>query len=129
MAAVNLERSLIIILPSPILALISRSIQSAVSVVSQTLTRTTRLARSAGAGARGRGADQVHQEAIRAGNALRQLAEKSDSRVNVHAFAEARVHQAAVERRLAGIVHGQQRCVLGIELRPEIESALLHPTS
>ena len=61
------------------------------------------------------------------GDTFGDLAKESDARVDVHAFAVARVDQRAVEVRLAGIVHGQDRGVFWIKLCPVVESALLHP--
>src|SRR5204863_6794572 len=58
---------------------------------------------------------------------LRQLAEESKSRVDVSALAEMRIYKPAVEFRLAGIMHAQERSVLGVEFRPEIKATLLHP--
>ena len=38
-----------------------------------------------------------------------------------------RIYKPAVEFRLAGIMHAQERSVLGVEFRPEIKATLLHP--
>src|SRR5260370_7472895 len=43
------------------------------------------------------------------------------------AFAIMRVDKGAVEVRLAGIVHSEERRVFGVEFRPEIKAPLLHP--
>src|SRR5579864_1356680 len=72
-------------------------------------------------------ADQVDEEAIRARHSIRQLPEERQTGVDVRSFAEVCINQSAIQVRLAGIVHCQQRRVLGIELRPEIEAAFLHP--
>src|SRR5690348_837028 len=75
----------------------------------------------------GRSADQVDEKSKRAGHAVGNLPEESDAGVDVHAFAVVRINEAAVEIRFAGIVHREKRGVLGIELRPVVEPALLNP--
>src|SRR6266481_7934198 len=74
-----------------------------------------------------RGAEKIDEEAVRSGNTFGQLTEESEPRVNVSSFAIPRVDEPAIQLGLARIVHGQERRVFRIELRPEIESALLHP--
>ncbi len=74
-----------------------------------------------------RGAEHIDEQAVRSGNTFRQLPEEGKPRVNVRPFSVMRVDEPAIQLRLARIAHGQQRRVFRIELRPEIEPALLHP--
>src|ERR1700687_2511015 len=71
--------------------------------------------------------EQIDEQAVRSRNAFRQLPEESESRVNICSSSIARINEPTVQLRFACIAHGQQRRVFRIELRPEIESALLHP--
>ncbi len=74
------------------------------------------------------GAQEIDEQAVRAGDAFGELAEERDAGVDVEAFAVACIDDRTVLLRLAGIVHGEERRVLGIELRPEVEASFLNPT-
>src|SRR6266852_6017605 len=76
---------------------------------------------------RTRSAQEIDEETVSAGDSFRKLAEESDAGVNVDAFSVTGVHDRAVLLGLAGILHGQEWRVLRIELRPEIEAAVLNP--
>src|SRR6266478_905603 len=76
---------------------------------------------------RARRAQQVDEQTVGSGNAFRQLTEESQPRVNIRAFAHARIDEGTVEFRLTWIVHRQKWNVFRIELRPEIKPALLYP--
>jgi len=72
-------------------------------------------------------AEQIDKQPISPRHSFRQLPEKSEAGINVNAFTGMHVHETAVQRRLARIIHGQQRRIFRIELRPKIQPALLHP--
>src|SRR5262252_7853040 len=74
-----------------------------------------------------RSTKQVDKEAIGAGNAFGKFAKKGQACVDVGAFAESRVDEAPGEIGFAGVVHGQQRRVLGIKVAPVVEATFLDP--
>src|SRR6266481_489156 len=74
------------------------------------------------------GADQIYEQANRARHACGELGEEGVSGVDISALAVVSDEQAAVLRRLAGIVRGEQRLKVVVPLRHEIEAALLHPS-
>ena len=82
--------------------------------------------RPGGSPARGR-AEQIDEKTVTPGDSFGQLPEEGQTRINVSAFAIAGVDKTAVEDRLAGIVHSEERCVFRIELRPKIKTAFLYP--
>src|SRR5258708_25872821 len=55
--------------------------------------------------------EQVHKEAIGAGNAFRELPKERQPGVDVSSIANFAVHQPAIQIFFAGIVHAQQRSV------------------
>src|SRR5215471_1531168 len=74
-----------------------------------------------------RGTKQVDKEAIGAGDAFGKFAKKGQAWVDVGAFAESGVDEAAGEIGFAWVVHGQQRRVFGIKIAPVVEGTLLDP--
>src|SRR5882762_11533750 len=72
-------------------------------------------------------AQQIDEEAVGTGDALGEFAEEGEAGVDVDAFAEVRVDEAAIEIFFAGVVHGEKRRVFGVEVAPVVEAALLHP--
>src|SRR5256885_15564652 len=73
------------------------------------------------------GADHIGEDAISAGHAGRQLAEPGVRSEDVHALAVARIERAARQRLFARIVRLEDRLILLVPFRGEVESALLHP--
>src|SRR5260221_1729706 len=69
----------------------------------------------------------MYKQAVGAWDAFGELAEEGDPGVDVDALAETGVHDCAVLLGLTGIPHSEKRCVLRVELRPEIEAAFLDP--
>src|SRR5215472_15639661 len=74
-----------------------------------------------------RGTKQIDKQAIGAGDAFGKFAKKGQACVDVSAFAESGVDEAPGEIGFAGVVHGQQRRVLGIKIAPVVEATLLDP--
>src|SRR3989442_12024312 len=72
---------------------------------------------------------EVREEPICAGDAGRELPEEAQPGVHVCALAHRGDEQSTLERRLAGIVHLDERRVGGIPIVPEIQSPLLHPAT
>src|SRR5258708_31169073 len=67
-----------------------------------------------------RGAQQIDEEAVGAGGALGEFAEEGGAGVDVDAFAEGRVDEAAIEIFFAGGGHGAERRVFGVDVAPVI---------
>src|SRR5260370_42694817 len=76
---------------------------------------------------RARRAQQVDEQTVGPGNAFRQLTEESQPRVNIRAFAHARVDQGGGRISDTRTVHRQKWNVFRIELRREIKPELLYP--
>src|ERR1700751_4591936 len=74
-----------------------------------------------------RGAEQIHEEAVGARNAFGEFAEEGEAGVDVNAFAERCVDDAAVQIFFAGVVHSKERRVFGVEVAPVVEAPLLDP--
>src|SRR5947208_12384427 len=73
------------------------------------------------------GADHIGEDAISAGHAGRQLAEPGVRGEDVHALAVARVERAAGQRLLTRIVRLEDRLILLLPFRGEVEPPLLDP--
>src|SRR6266550_6309775 len=67
---------------------------------------------------------EVREEPIGAGDASRELSEEAQPGVHVCALAHRGDEQSTLERRLAGIVHLDERRVGGIPIVREIQSPL-----
>src|SRR5260370_22435682 len=89
--------------------------------LSGALTETVASTRRAGGG------EGNEEEEVGAGGPFGELAEEGQAGVDVDALAVARVNERAGLLRVAGIIHGQQGRVFAVELRPQIQAALLHP--
>src|SRR3954470_7448101 len=70
---------------------------------------------------------QVREQAVGARDPGRQLPEEREARVDERALAVPGPQQAAAERLLAGIVHGEGGLVLRVPLAGEVEAPLLDP--
>src|SRR6266581_7412144 len=73
--------------------------------------------------------EEIREETIGAGDTSGELSEKAQPGVHVRALAHRGHEQSALERRLAGIVHLDERRVGGIPIVREIQSPLLHPAT
>src|SRR5882757_3547601 len=73
------------------------------------------------------GGEQIDEEAVGAGDAFGEFAEEGEAGVDVDAFAEMRVDEAAIEIFFAGVMHGKERGVFGVEVAPVIEATFLDP--
>src|SRR5438876_11033291 len=70
---------------------------------------------------------EIRKQPIRTRDTSGELPEEAQPRVDIRALAERGLEQPALERRLPGIVHLDERRVRGIPVVREIQSALLHP--
>ena len=70
---------------------------------------------------------QVREQPVGAGHARRQLPEEAQAGVHVGPLPDRGHQQSALQRRLARIVHLEQRPVLRVPGAGEVEPALLHP--
>lgn len=73
------------------------------------------------------GAKEVDEEAVRAGDSVGEFAKEGEAGVDVSAFAEFGVDETASQIFFAGIVHGEERCIAGVEFAPIIEATFLDP--
>src|SRR6266550_6323769 len=70
---------------------------------------------------------EVCEQSIRPRDAAGQLPEEAQTCVHVHAFAERRDEQAALERRLARVVRLEERHVGRVPVVCEVQPTLLYP--
>src|SRR2546430_10054801 len=70
---------------------------------------------------------EIRKQPIRTRDTSGELPEEAQPRIDIRALAERGLEQPALERRLPGIVHLDERRVRGIPVVREIQSALLPP--